>query len=975
MSWDASGKNSPQGGAAVASTAGNPSSVCARCHLPMTHLGSDGECLRCVVRLAFWSDEAESDFTNPPDDSTEGQTLRYGQFEISVRTDGTPVELGSGGMATTYRARDTVLECDVALKVIDRRVAGHPRARARFLREARAAAKLHHPNIANVTQYGEQAGECYYAMELVEGETLEARVKREGPFSPAFALEVGVQVAHVLAAAEEATVVHRDLKPSNIMLTRCGNPDQASIRPTVKVVDWGLAKAASQESVLSAEQTFGGFVGTPAFASPEQLFSTAGTRLGTRSDIYSLGVTLWYLLCGRTPFVGETLDELHAKQIGRALPAEQLREHHVPGAIAALLHKMLAAEPEGRPQSARELLSQLEACQDSLTRVRRWRLARRWLAAAAIVALGLLTAALVRSAIQRRQALQAATDRSIAVLPFANLSPAPSDALFAAGIQDEVNSELAMIAQLKVIGAESVTGYATGNRDLARIARELGVRYLLEGSVRRSGDRAQADVDLVDLRDRTKDWKHHYTHSISDVAGMQRDITRDVANQLRATLSTGEKTSIEQAPTSDPLAYELYLRARQGSTLQEGPTEMRAVLQERLALLEQAVKRDPAFVDAYCEMAGIHDELAAQNASATVEERALDHRALAETALQKARSLKPDDGKVHLAQANHLLLAVGDNEQARVEAELARQTLPNNGTLEDVTAWIARRQGRWEDALRAAERAVELQPRNAAFLENLVLFNRALRRYQAADRASERLLAVQADNETFFERLLRALGPLEESADLNPLRSAIAAAHPTNPTEAAHLYASRLLLALNAHDPDAITRIVEEDPRPRIRRFGSVFPRRWFEGLAARMRGDESGARAAFTSARAEMERAIEANPAEPRLLSLLAVIDGALGRKEEAVREGMRAREMLSPKTSATGAPVVACNLAVMYAWTDQPDRAFAVLDDSVKHAAAISMMFQPTYGDLRLNPVWDPLRKDPRFAALVQKLAPHSR
>ncbi len=948
------------GGVAVSSTT---PAICSQCQQPLTNIGSEGECLRCLFGFAFSGDEQ----TNPIGEisARTTRTLRYEHFEIAVDGDGHAIELGAGAMAVTYRAVDTILGCPVALKVIDQRLAAHPAARARFLREARAAAKLRHPNIARVSHYGEQDGECYYVMELVDGETLDARVKREGPFSPALALEITERVTQALVAADAGGVVHRDLKPSNIMLVAAG-----ANAPGVKVIDWGLAKAVETGSPLAIDHTFGGFVGTPTYASPEQVAPRKEQRVDARSDIYSLGVTLWYLLCGRTPFVGRTLDEIHQKQVSRALPFEQLTAVRVPRPIIALLRSMIAADPGDRPQSARELLTRLQRCQAQLASASRHR--KLWPRVAA-GALFLSLCVLTLRTVQRQRAAQAAADRSIAVLPFENLSPDPADAFFAAGIQDEVNSELAMIAQLKVVRAEGVIGFAaTSKRDLAQIGRELSVRYLLEGSVRRSGGRAQADVDLVDLRDRTKDWKHHYEHSLSDVSGVQRDITRDVVDQLRATLSAGERSLIAEPPTRDPVAYDLYLRARQGSTLQEGPAEMRVVLQERLALLEQAVQRDPTFVDAYCEVAGIHDQLAAQNASATVEERALDHRALAETALQKARSLRPDDGKVHLAQANHLLLAVGDSEQARVEAELARQTLPNNGTLEDVTAWIARREGRWEDALRAAERAVELQPRNAAFLENLVLFNRDLRRYQSADRASERLLAVQADNERLFERLLRASGPLEESADLNPLRSAIAAAHPTNPIDAANLYASRLVLALNAHDPDAITRIVEEDPRPRIQRFGSVFPRGWFEGLAARMRGDDSGAQAAFTSARAEMERAIEANPTEPRLLSLLAVIDGALGRKGEAVREGMRASEMLSPKNSVTSGPVVACNLAVVYAWTDQPDRAIAVLEDSVKHSAGISMVFQPTYGDLRLNPVWDPLRGDPRFKALLERLAP---
>jgi hypothetical protein len=231
---------------------------------------------------------------------------------------------------------------------------------------------------------------------------------------------------------------------------------------------------------------------------------------------------------------------------------------------------------------------------------------------------------------------------------------------------------------------------------------------------------------------------------------------------------------------------------------------------------------------------------------------------------------------------------------------------------------------------------------------------------------------VKAENERFFQRLFRASGPLEERANLNPLRVAIAAAVPSDDREAALLRTATLVLALHARDPETISRVVDSEPRTRITHYGITYPKPWFAGLAARMRGDADGARVAFTAARAEMAQVVEADPASARMLSVLAMIDAALGRKEEAVREGERAHEMLPLKKSAVGWPVVATNLAVVYAWTDQPDQAIALLHELVKHPAAMSLTWQPTYGDLRLNPIWDPLRSDPRFEAVVEQLAP---
>src|SRR6202011_2179085 len=258
--------------------------------------------------------------------------MKYDHFEVEVGADGFPIELGAGAMAITYRARDTVLNSTVALKVIDRRVAQNPGARSRFLREARTAAQIRHPNVARVTHYGEQDGECFYVMELVEGETLEARIRRDGPTPLALALEIIEQTARALAAAEKCGVVHRDIKPSNIML----ESDPGGCAPIVKVIDYGIAKILDPEAERGAEKTQPGFIGTPAFASPEQFAPSEQTKIDTRSDIYSLGATFWYLLSGRVPFVGRTLREVAAKQV-EELPLEHLKNTHVPARVIALL--------------------------------------------------------------------------------------------------------------------------------------------------------------------------------------------------------------------------------------------------------------------------------------------------------------------------------------------------------------------------------------------------------------------------------------------------------------------------------------------------------------------------------------------------------------------------------------------------------------------------------------------------------------
>ena len=354
--------------------------ACAICGRPLTQ---DGRCLRCLADLGFLSGSQEPGQSETPRRLTPGP-LKYDHFEVEVGVDGFPIELGAGAMAITYRARDTVLNSVVALKVIDRKVAKMPGVRSRFLREARTAAQIRHPNVARVTHYGEQDGECFYVMELVEGETLETRVRRDGPMPLALALEVIEQAARALTAAEACGVVHRDIKPSNIMLE--SDPSGATI---VKVIDYGIAKGLAADARPDAEQTQTGFIGTPAFASPEQFASTGATRIDTRSDIYSLGVTFWYLLSGRVPFVGRTLEEVRARQT-ELLPVEQLKGLHLPTRVISLLKSMLASDPKDRPQSARELLSEVHRCYTKFSAEARLRRKRFIVAAAGAMAVALV---------------------------------------------------------------------------------------------------------------------------------------------------------------------------------------------------------------------------------------------------------------------------------------------------------------------------------------------------------------------------------------------------------------------------------------------------------------------------------------------------------------------------------------------------------------------------------------------------------
>src|SRR5256714_2536541 len=554
--------------------------TCPTCGGPLTQ----GECLRCLISLGFLSDSQQPEKSQTGRRLTPGQ-LKYDHFEVEVGADGFPVELGAGAIAITYRARDTVLNSVVALKVIDRKVAQMPGVRSRFLREARAAAQIHHPNVARVSHYGEQDGECFYVMELVEGETLEAKVRREGPLPLALALEIIEQAARALAAAEACGVIHRDIKPSNIMLER----DPGGCAPIVKVIDYGVAKTLAPDSKLSAEQTQTGFIGTPAFASPEQFAQSGETRLDTRSDIYSLGVTFWYLLSGRVPFVGRTLEEIRERQ-AESLPVDQLKGLDVPARIFALLKSMLAPDPQDRPQPARELLSPVHRCYTKLSAEARLR--RRRFAVVAAVATLILVAIAIGTWLYQHAQFSGQLDRSIAVLPFENLSDDKENAYLAEGIQDEILTRLSKIADLKVISRTSTQHYKSAPENLPEIARQLGVAHILEGSVQRSGDDVRVNVQLIKAANDSHLWADNFDRKLTDIFSVETDVAKAIADQLRAKMTGQEKQVIAAKPTDNPEGYHAYLR---GLAYTLKPENSPANALDAQKYLREALRLDPKF--------------------------------------------------------------------------------------------------------------------------------------------------------------------------------------------------------------------------------------------------------------------------------------------------------------------------------------------------------------------------------------------
>jgi len=598
--------------------------------------------------------------------------------------------------------------------------------------------------------------------------------------------------------------------------------------------------------------------------------------------------------------------------------------------------------------------------------VLRQRRARARLAAIAVALLllaGIIAAFVIVSKKSAKSTLTA-PEKSIAVLPFENLSEEKANAFFADGVQDEILTDLAKVADLKVISRTSVIGYRdTGGRNLRKIGQELGVAHLLEGSVQRSGNRVRVNAQLVDARNDAHLWGQTYDRDLADVFVIQSEIAKTIADQLQAKLSPSEKSAIERPPTNDLAAFDLYAHAKDLLVTANAGTTGKADLLQAIDLLNQAVARDPSFFEAYCRLAQGHDSLyngGYDHTSARL--------ALAETAIEAASRLRPNAGETHLARARNIYQGYLDYNGALAELELARQALPNDSRVFELMGYIQRRQpGRYEESTRTLERALELDPRNVVVLGQIAAFNYPRSgRYTDAKSAWARLLAITPDDAT--AKASRAMVDLDWKGDTRPLHQMIDAIRATNPAAVQSIADLWLTCALAERDATAANNaLVAAGEMPIVLSVENVFPRPFLEGVIARMINDEAKARSAFTAARAEQEKIVQAQPNYGPALCVLGLIDAGLGRKEEALREGRRALELLPVEKDAPHGVGMVKSLAMIAAWIGDKDLACEELAIAIRGPSNLS------YGQLKLMPFWDPLRGDPRFEQIVASLAPN--
>ena len=942
--------------------------ICRKCGAKIFSDAPEGLCARCVLKIALqmppegsvagvadpggMDKPSRGDATAAPDGkkATRAAELlgELGDYELLE-------EIGRGGQGVVFRARQKSLNRTVALKVISLGQWASKAHLKRFRLEAEAAARLEHPGIVPIHEVGERDGQCYFSMKFIEGGQLDEVTKRE-PMSIRQAVELIAKVTRTVHYAHEHGILHRDIKPGNILLDAKGEPH---------LTDFGLARLVESESSITHTLEV---LGTPSYMAPEQAVGNNAAISGV-TDVYGLGAVLYQLLTGQPPFAGGTtyetirlLEETEPRQPRQLNPK-------IDRDLSTICLKCLEKDPKRRYASALALAEDLEHWLKHepiqarhtgiFARGKKW--VRRNPTSALLAASLMALAAAAGWIVWKSEFIRHPVTNGIAVLPFENLSDEKEHAFFADGVQDDILTKLAKVADLKVISRTSVMQYR-GKQDVRQIGDALRVSHVLEGTVRRSEGKVHINAQLVDARSDAGIWAEEYDRDLNDVFAIETDVAQSIANRLRAKVSAREKAAMQERPTKDLVAYDLYVRAApliDKATYEERREQGKDFFQA-IELLNQAIARDPGFLLAYCRLAEAHDELYF---------RSFDHTPsrleLAKSAIDSAFRLKSASGEAHLALATHFYHGYFDYDRARDELAIAVGTLPNNARIFEWTGFIDRRQSRWHDAVRNFERATELDPRNAKILNSAAVTYGLLREHKQDREAIDRLIALEPNN--IGHRLGRAWIDVWERANTQAIHAVLERILTDNPESAD----SRLGLALYERDAVAadhalaVLAALGEDTFD-VGRGEMQFSRTYLQGSVARMKGDAAAARAAFTVARAQQEEVVRTRPDYGPPLCVLGLIDAGLGRKEEALREGRRAIELAPIATDSLNGVDALYNYAVICAWTGERDLAIEHLETLAKIPAG------PSYGDIRLSPNWDPLRGDPRFEKIVASLAP---
>jgi TolB-like protein/tRNA A-37 threonylcarbamoyl transferase component Bud32/Tfp pilus assembly protein PilF len=867
-------------------------------------------------------------------------------------------KLGEGGMGVVYKAEDTKLHRPVALKFLHPELTRDDEAKTRFMHEAQAAAALNHPHICTIYEVGENEGQSFIAMELVEGESLKERIER-GPLPIDDAVSLAVQVGEGLGEAHEKGIVHRDIKPGNIMLTARGQ---------AKILDFGLARLGADMKLTKADTT----LGTAAYMSPEQ---TSGKDVDRRTDIWSLGVVLYEMITGRRPFTGDYEAGVVHSILNDAPEPLTARRSNVPMELERIIGKALAKNSSERYPHVEDMLVDLRALRSTTQTHRppqhakglgtKGKVAIAGGAAVVIIAIILAIKYGLFAPDGQPQGKHGTDNRKmLVVLPFENLG-APEDEYFANGTTDAITARLAGVSGFGVISRQSAIQYRKSAKSIKQIGEELGVDYILEGTVQRErpGDptsRVRVIPQLIRVADDTHVWADTYDEDMTQVFQVQSDIAERVATQLDVALLEPERRAIEKRPTENLAAYEAYLRGMDYFYRQGNVTDSEQAVQ----LFRKTVSLDPRFAEAWAMLAKAYHDLYwvyDRPGALTLETEAA----------KRAEQLAPDIPETHLA-LGVVAYAHREYDRALKHFEMAQRLRPSGDALLNI-GWVLRRTGKWQEALNHFKDACRLIPRSYhIYADPLGLTNTYIRRFDEAEQDFNQAISLAPNMTQAY--VGKAFCLLARNGDVGAARRVmLEMSRRANMAEAAEIVVTNGL----QHTPDLrlftetyteAFDAFEQGPVERYRRIqpAVIAATHLDRALLIEATEGRQSASARYDSARVHFERIIQSNPQSGFVCyyhAYLGLAYAGLGRREEAIREGKEAVRIMPISKDALMGPELINYLAEINMRCGEYETAIDQLETLLSLPG-----FYMSANILRLDPLWNPIRSNPRFKRLVE-------
>ena len=839
-------------------------------------------------------------------------------------------KLGEGGMGKVYRAEDTKLKRIVALKFLPYHLIAGKSIKERFFHEAQAASALNHPNIITIYDIHEEEDEVFLVMECVDGQLLSEKLK-DGPLKQPELISIATGIADGLNAAHNADITHRDIKSENIIISKDGQP---------KIIDFGLAKQKGMSQITQDGTT----LGTQGYMSPEQV---QGVETDRRSDIFSFGVVLYEMATSKLPFEGEHEAAVLYSIVNEApIPTTTLNPN-IDEELNRIISKALEKNVKDRYQHADDLLADLRklkkgaAPKPTKTKSPVWRIPA-YIFGIVVIAL------LVYSTFIKKDTLQielapVANGKSIAILPFKAIGDSKEDEYFRDGMHDDIISQVAKIRDLKVVSRTSVMRYQNTDKNIREIAQELGVATILEGSVRRAGEKVRIVAQLINATTDEHMWTETYDRDYVDIFAIQTDVAENIASALKATLTPEEINSIEKAPTENMEAYDYYLKGKyywDVKTDREG--NMMAA-----ELLEKAVELDPSFTLAYAWLAKVdftlYDDIYWDPTPERLEK--------GKSALEKATQLDPDLPEVHYAQASYYVDIENDYKKALIYFLKALEGRPNDSEINRDIGASYMRLGKWDKAERYLLKSYELNPHGMHVAGFVASFYSRMHNWRKAEYYIDK--AIVSLPEVSWQYWAKAGIALMGYGDTEKASRII---------EDGVQFAGELNMLMWRFDTDILTRKFQElldsvEPFPDFSRYFL------YKGIAYWFMGQQEQAKTYLDSARVVHERMVKTVPDNIGNYSQLGLVYAGLGMKEKAIQSAKKAVELEPLNKNAMSAPGRHKSLAHVYSMVGEYDKALDEIE------LLLSIRYYLTTWDLKLNTFWDPLRDNERFQELIEK------